>query len=98
MFQKCFLPGKKFDSSFDRQQPFTFTMGVGQVIPGWDQVMTFMIMIMTLMTIMIMMMMMMIIMMDMVIYAGHCDQDAHGADNAHRNDDYDDIYMDDPLH
>jgi peptidylprolyl isomerase len=32
-----YLNKKQFDASWDRHQPFTFQLGGGMVIPGWDQ-------------------------------------------------------------
>lgn len=35
---KLYKDCKEFDSSRERKKPFQFILGVGQVIPGWDQV------------------------------------------------------------
>ncbi len=37
-----FLDGKVFDSSIDRGQPIKFPFGMGQVIKGWDEALSYM--------------------------------------------------------
>ncbi len=32
-----YASGQEFDATWDRNQPFTFKLGSGQVIPGWGQ-------------------------------------------------------------
>ena len=32
----AFSTGEEFDASWNRNQPFEFKLGKGQVIPGWD--------------------------------------------------------------
>ncbi|MCJ7466905.1 MAG: peptidylprolyl isomerase [Maribacter sp.] len=36
-YEGSLLNGKVFDSSYKRKEPIDFQLGVGQVIPGWDE-------------------------------------------------------------
>lgn len=36
-YKGTLINGQPFDSSYDRDEPIKFKLGVGQVIPGWDE-------------------------------------------------------------
>ena len=41
-YEGKFLDGEVFDSSTDSGEPFSFTLGLGQVISGWDEGISYM--------------------------------------------------------
>ena len=36
-YEGALVNGQVFDSSYKRKQPIDFVLGIGQVIPGWDE-------------------------------------------------------------
>ena len=36
-YEGALTNGQVFDSSYKRKQPIDFSLGIGQVIPGWDE-------------------------------------------------------------